>query len=351
MLAISELGFPANAGLYEIFNYYYNARDVSTHDMEKLLRVGILREGEPFTCFHVRDWFSWFDSGMVIRGELKLDSQTEWGLGEFNRSLNYKAAKSGGYIAKMYGSGYGAYFQDAVAFEDLFWGYGADMAAFIMSRESVSREITSTELINLCKQTRVVQSVNNGVLKLRPSYTKDFSMCYSPVPRGATYGVIIDCEGQLGKDGSLDNGCRETGGVVYARSGRMLVCLDRFSCEEPLLGATLSRMIDNIRGFGFTGRSLNVLTFGLSDRKMLTASIEKCSKYERNQFLRLFKYTDCRQFVERHAEEVIGRSTLSNLARSLGVSVLVPKHKAINDARTLFNVLAMILYLHGEFPL
>jgi len=347
---IERLGLPVNAGLYEVFNYFYNARDATDDEMLECIRVGALREGEAFACFHIKGWFTWFDDSLAVRGELRLDSQTNWGFGEFNRSLNYAVAKSGGYISKMYGSGFGSYYPDAVPFKELFWGYDVDMAAFIMSRESISREVTSTGLLSLCKQTRVILSNDAGVLTVRPSYTKDFSMCYSPVPRSATYGVIIDCEGKLGGDGSLSNGCREVGGVVYARSGRMLVCLDRFSCEEPLLGATLARMLDNLRGFGFTGRTLDIMMFGVSDKKMLTASLDKCTRYERSQFNKLFYYIDCRQFVERHASRVVGRCTLSNLARSLGVSVLVPKHKAINDARTLFNVLAMILFLYGEFP-
>jgi hypothetical protein len=44
-----------------------------------------------------------------------------------------------------------------------------------------------------------------------------------------------------------------------------------------------------------------------------------------------------------------GKCTLSNIARKFGVLPVFPKHKPVNDARTLFNILACILKDTGKF--
>jgi hypothetical protein len=68
----------------------------------------------------------------------------------------------------------------------------------------------------------------------------------------------------------------------------------------------------------------------------------------------MFNYVDCKDFVSNYLlcnEEIVveGRQTLSNIAKALGVKPLYPKHKPLNDARTLFNILSQILMETGKF--
>ena len=88
---------------------------------------------------------------------------------------------------------------------------------------------------------------------------------------------------------------------------------------------------------------------------MLQASIsELCSRKLAKTFNSLFNFVDCKSFIQNYllANEDIcvnGKYTLSNIAMALGVKPLFPKHKPLNDARTLFNILAQILIVTDTF--
>jgi hypothetical protein len=191
----------------------------------------------------------------------------------------------------------------------------------------------------------------DGILYSKNIYYKDYSTCVSPIinQSDCSYGIIIDCEGKSG--GDIEAGCREIGGLIYCKYGSIMVNLNTFTCDELLLEDTLLQVLKNYKEYTLGKQNnIQVLTYGKSDEKMLQASIKNiCSKKNAKFLLSRLNFVDCMPFVLSNTTGVDAKGTLSNIARSLGVMPVFPKHKPVNDARTLFNILACILNDSGKF--
>lgn len=346
-----KLKLPAGLGVYEIFSYFFAGNVNTDFDMLNAIFRGLLLEPVLCFCFHVKGEFCWFSSDLKILGRKVFKGKPSmYNLGYFYKSLQYDLAVSGCRVAKFYGDNFSRYIQ-ATPLETLLWGMPLEEAFFILSRNIGKMTFSCSELIDLLKQSRVVLGYSDSGLRLKRSYQKNFSACYSSVigHQGTKYGIIVDCEGKQGGSGSLNDGCRELGGVIYGRYKDIVVCLDSFSCDDILFEDTMLRVIENYKSFHSGDKTINVLTFGSSDAKMLSASIASCSRRSRDKF-KVFQFVDCKKYIEVNTPEHEGRGTLANMARALDVMVLTPVHKPLNDAKTLFNVLAMILHRTGDFP-
>ena len=172
-------------------------------------------------------------------------------------------------------------------------------------------------------------------------------------PEKCTYGIIIDCEGKLGSDGSLQNGCRELGGLIYCKYDNILLNLDTFVCDERLIEETITRVLANYKDLTKQTNNIKVLIYGYSDVIMLKSSLNNCSKKFRKMLSNKLILKDCQPFINDYIVErsvpIQKNPKLTKLATELSVSPVYPKHMPLNDARTLFNILAKILQQSGKF--
>jgi hypothetical protein len=373
------LGFKEEMGLYELFSFYFDGKIKSDFDMIEALFNGFLVDSDWCFCLKIGVTFCWFTidkSGIHKLGTMQFSEHvSKYTVGKFIKRLRYSIVKDGVNLNRLK---FLVWSEDDIPYE--FKGYilkydclntffssieglkglSIDCVMHFLSKNLSLKYVVSAETFVDCLNESfnllgIVQE--NGVLYSRNTYYKDYSTCVSTIVDKAqcTYGIIIDCEGKMGGDGSIDAGCRELGGLIYCKYKGVLLNIDTFSCDELLLEETLLQVIKNYKEYaGAFVKRINVICFGASDAKMLTASInEKCSHKSRKTLSNMFNYIDCRAFVQDYVKnngiDVEGKLTLSNIAKSLGVKPLFPKHKPLNDARTLFNILSQILMITDEF--
>jgi hypothetical protein len=222
---------------------------------------------------------------------------------------------------------------------------------FLSNESKVKYLVTAENFVNCLNDSFSALKIyqKDGILYSRDVYYKDYSTCVSSIINQAscTYGIILDCEGKAG--GSIDDGCREIGGLIYCKYNKILVSVNTFACDELLLEDTLLQVIKNYNMLD-SKSSIKVLTFGKSDEKMLKNSISSvCSRKNARTIINRLRFYDCMSFVFDFVKDNDSKGTLSNIARSFGVMPVFPKHKPVNDARTLFNILACILNDTGKF--
>jgi len=184
------------------------------------------------------------------------------------------------------------------------------------------------------------------------TYTKDYSSdILTRVSKNhCQYGLIIDCEG------TTEDGCSEVGVIIYCRQGRHLIKLETikftgFNLDEGFT-QILERYSYNIERY-IPNVGVYVLTYGVNDKHMISTSLKNwVSKGVRRKVEKYFNYVDCQEYVNNYMDaykRVSENHKLSNIAKSIGVTVVEPKHDALNDAKTTFNVLSQILLETGVF--
>lgn len=347
-----SLGLPSSAGLYEIFSFFFEGDVRSDFEMLEAIFNGLLLVSDFCFCLNVGSSFSWFAlvSGRVKKlGEAVLGEDLSlFEIGRFYKTLRFRAAMLGYRLGTLYSDssllGYAS-----GSLQELMWGYPAGTALMMMSSHfTVGRAVTASALVDVMGWHFRQDA---GKLFAKGKIYKDFSNCTSTITgySDCSYGVIIDCEGKIGMSGSLSDGCRELGGLIWCRRKEILVSVEQFSCDEVLFEDTLIRVMRSMRSLS-GGKKFSVLTFGKSDKKMFESSLKSlCSARVFKQVSGTFRFVDCKRFIDSYVSDMEQKATLSNIARHLGVLVLTPRHKALNDARTLLNVLAMLLFKTGDF--
>ena len=374
------LGIKEEMGLYELFSFFFEGKVTDDFDMIETLFNGFLVDSSWCFCLKIGVTFCWFtvtERKLKKLGTLQFSEViSRYTVGKFIKRLRYSLVKSGVNLNKVK---YLVWSEDDI---DSLWGSyilkfdclrtffskidglrGLDVEGvmhFLGKTLALKYQVTAENFVDCLNDSFYALKLEqkDGVLYSRTTYYKDYSTCISPIVNQSdcTYGIIIDCEGQLGGTGAIDDGCRELGGIIFCRYKNILVSLDTFSCDEKLLEDTLLQVVRNYKSLSnyFWGR-INIYCYGASDERMLKSSIKDlCSRKSIKTFSNLFNYVDCKDFISNYLlcnEEVIveGRQTLSNIAKALGVKPLFPKHKPLNDARTLFNILSQILMETGKF--
>lgn len=383
-----SLGLPQSWGLYEIFSYYFESCDVlSNNEMLDVLLSSVITCDSSINysycvIFYENDTytFTWFcinndTSRIKVLGNDKLvfkDSTTKvYELGKFIKSLRYNMAKTGCCIART---------------KFLVWSancISSDISKYILGFEVISSTLklpesdyhkvvrflssdirshykfTSSEFVNALSSSAKslkIKSEENGELSYNSNNLfKDFSICTSTEVEShrqrAKWGVILDCEGN--KDNA--SGLRELGGLIFCRYKNILLSVETFECTEVLLEETLQQVIKNYEVLinrYIPARGIDIFTFGGTDEFMIEDSLKNVSnKQFRKKIKRLFRFNDCRPYIMSYlnSEDFIinDKKTLSNIAKHLGVQVVSPKHSALADSRTLFNVLSFIFQETG----
>lgn len=330
-------GLPFRLGLYEVYSFFFDGEVKSDIEMIKLLFTWIFQEEDYCFCFEAGSEFCWFaikGMSVVKLGSYKFESvTTRFEVGRLQKMLNFQIAKTGYKLKYLY---------KADELRNLL-GYSVPKSYYMMSKRLVNTSFVTAEmLVDVLQGYARIQDYEL-VIQNKP---KDFSFCTTA--SGGTYGLIIDCEGVLGGNGSLDLGCRELGGLIWRKNGRVLVGVETFYCDDKLLESTLLQVMNHLKGYRCSGK-IPVITFGISDKKMFYAELHKHSSGFVSKFDKMFEFVDCKRYLDKHVTLEGTRGHLANIARALNVKVVQPRHKAVNDARTLLNVLAMILYETGDF--
>lgn len=374
------IGIKEDMGLYELFSYFFDGKVKSDFDMIEALFNGFVVDSDWCFCLKVGVTFCWFRveaRGIQKLGTMQFSEQvSKYTIGKFMKRLRYSIVMSGVNLNKVkfliwslddLSLGFNNYITQYDCLDKFFSridglkGLGIESVMHFLSHSSLLKYRVSAESFIDClndsfSALKITQE--DGVLYSRSTYYKDYSTCISPIVNKSecTYGIMLDCEGQTGGNGDIDAGCREIGGIIYCKYRDIIICIDTFSCDNLLFEDTLLQVIRNFKEFTgtFTKKKIDVICYGASDARMLTASINKlCSRKSIKLITSLFNYIDCKFFIEDYLKDynidIDGRRTLSNIARALGVKLLIPKHKPLNDARTLFNILAQILTVTNKF--
>ena len=372
------LGLVTDMGLYEIFSFYFEGKVKDDIDMLELIFSGLLNNSDYCFCLKIGVTFCWFEvrkDRIVKLGTLQFgEKPSKYTVGRFIKRLKYQIAKSGVNLNKIrfltwnkddISEEFSTYITNYVNLESFFGnidglkGLTCTNVVKLLSKDIQLRfNVTAETLVDALQVNFRTLGIyeKDGVLYSRNAYLKDYSICVSSIlePEKCTYGIIIDCEGKLGEDGSLQNGCRELGGLIYCKYDNILLNIDTFVCDEKLIEDTLERVFENYKDLTNQMTNINVLVYGYSDVIMLQSSLEQIGgKKFRKKVLNRVNIVDCQPFfndyIEKKGLEIQKNPKLTKLATELKVSPVYPKHMPLNDARTLFNILAKILQITDEF--
>lgn len=372
------LGLVTDMGLYEIFSFYFEGKVKDDIDMLELIFSGLLNNSDYCFCLKIGVTFCWFEvrkDRIVKLGTLQFgEKPSKYTVGRFIKRLKYQIAKSGVNLNKIrfltwnkddISDEFSTYITNYINLESFFGnidglkGLTCTNVVKLLSKDIQLRfNVTAETLVDALQVNFRTLGIyeKDGVLYSRNAYLKDYSICVSSIlePEKCTYGIIIDCEGKLGEDGSLQNGCRELGGLIYCKYDNILLNIDTFVCDEKLIEDTLERVFENYKDLTNQMTNINVLVYGYSDVIMLQSSLEQIGgKKFRKKVLNRVNIVDCQPFfndyIEKKGLEIQKNPKLTKLATELKVSPVYPKHMPLNDARTLFNILAKILQITDEF--
>lgn len=372
------LGLVTDMGLYEIFSFYFEGKVKDDIDMLELIFSGLLNNSDYCFCLKIGVTFCWFEvrkDRIVKLGTLQFgEKPSKYTVGRFIKRLKYQIAKSGVNLNKIrfltwnkedISEEFSTYITNYINLESFFGNIDglkgltcANVVKLLSKNIQLRFNVTAETLVDALQVNFRTLGIyeKDGVLYSRNAYLKDYSICVSSIlePEKCTYGIIIDCEGKLGEDGSLQNGCRELGGLIYCKYDNILLNIDTFVCDEKLIEDTLERVFENYKELTNQMTNINVLVYGYSDVIMLQSSLEQIGgKKFRKKVLNRVNIVDCQPFlndyIEKKGLEIQKNPKLTKLATELKVSPVYPKHMPLNDARTLFNILAKILQITDEF--
>lgn len=212
-----------------------------------------------------------------------------------------------------------------------------------------ARDISQV-LVNLAPKLKL--SVNNGRFHSEELFRKDFSsdIVDINIKNGFRYCITLDCEG------NAQGGCSEVGGIIFAYGMHMLVKLETFYfkqrdfCEGML---NIVSRFEKLSNRYLPVKGIPVLTYGGTDAAMIATELsQSASRATRKKLDRSLDYIDCQGYVFdflTHNNIELDNKKLSNVADNLGVEVVKPKHSALNDAKTLFNVLSRVYLSENDF--
>ena len=362
----SLLNLPQQSSLYDIFSYYFDSGDevlTNTCLISSILVylltqcVNIQYTYCVYYCRNSTYSFCWFyittDSKVTILGDtaftVERSSCSDFLIGKFKKQLRFNLITSGACCSQVRYLSLDTFIQEI----DCLNGLTYEKALHILSTNLViNLKYTAKEFILALSQSSGVlnlHSLSDGTIESVSSFSKDYSICDCTTidkTRGA-WGIILDCEGNKNNN----TGLRELGGIIFCRYNNILLSVQTFQCSEVLLEETLQQVIRDYEvnlGRYIPSRGIDVITFGGTDEVMIEASLHTVSsKQFRRKIKRLFRYHDCRDFIYDYITDskitVNGRKSLSNIAVALDVPIIRPKHSALADSRTLFNILAFIL--------
>ena len=372
------LGLVTDMGLYEVFSFYFEGKIKEDKDMLEAIFKGLLNNSDYCFCLKLGVTFCWFRVTKTKIEKLGIlqfgEKPSKYTIGRYIKRLKYQIAISGINLSKIrfltwnnedISEDFASYIQEYITLESFFGrieglkGLTCANVVKLLSKDiQVKFNVTAEILVDALQVNFRTLGIyeKDGILYSRNAYLKDYSICVSSMiePNKCTYGIILDCEGKLGSNGSLQNGCRELGGLIYCKYDNILLNVDTFVCDEKLIEETLTKVYENYKELTNQVNNINILVYGYSDKIMLQSSIDLlCSKKFKKKIFGRMTIIDIQPFLNKIIEEekldIQKNPKLTKLATELQVSTVYPKHLPLNDARTLFNVLAKILQEQNQF--
>lgn len=356
------LGLKSGLGLYEVFSYFFDGKVSSDIEMVDILFKGLIIDSDYTFCVKIDATFCWFcveSDGLRKLGSLQFSEPvTKYSVGRFVKRLRFNMAKSGINLNKVryytwsdkdIDIEFARYIPTYATFCSFFdkvsglSGLKIGTVMDLLSKTYVQRRVVTADMfvscLNDCFSELGIES-RDGVLYSSSVFLKDYSSLSSPLfnIEKSSFGVIIDCEGV--ESGIPDEGFSEIGGIIYGRCGNVMLSLETFSCDMKLFEPTLVEVIRSYTGYYNKVTKLCIHTFGSTDKLMFLGAVEQtCSS-------KLKKYVyDNIEFIDER--EVLGDISLNDAAKKFNVVQLLPKHRALNDAKTLFNIMASYVMRKG----
>jgi len=230
----------------------------------------------------------------------------------------------------------------------------AKLIRVFSNKISDEHQFSAMRLCNIM-QSDIGLAIKDGALVTQKQFYKDFSsdVIATDYNLPFKYGVILDCEG------TSTGGCSEVGGIIYGynKSKGMLLKIETFYFKQYDF---LEGMQSLIERFGIvSGRhfgNIPVLTYGKTDEIMLQNELhESTSRSLRKKIQKSFIFLDAQDIIGEYLDSIdtsdLGNRKLSTVAKFVGVRVATPKHNALSDAKTLFNILAYLCFIEREMKL
>lgn len=348
------LGFKDTYGLYELYSMLFEGKIGTDFDMIRLLLQGY---SSPKRCFCLKLGatvciFDVSTDGVVKKiASLQFsEKQSKYTVGRFIKRLRYSIADSG---YNILGTSYLCWtardyycFEDYVSspieLKEMFSHIGSlstmSLRALIkfLGKGKVTEASADSFVSCLRVSGRELGLHKNimGNLEVNNDFSRDYVSVSVDMPY-SSYFLVLDTEGVKSSTGRMTNGVSEVGGLICGYSDGIIGVVSSFYSDRVLLKETLNAVVKNPV---FRGK-IPTIVLGGSDEVMLRHSgVEK--------LLARLKFIDATSYV--HS---IYDGTLSNMAKSYGVQVYYPKHSALNDSKTLFNVLAEVLRRTGKWIL
>lgn len=338
----------------------------------RLIYDAFIKENVPTTyCICIDKTFCWFNVGKnrlenIGSFEMKMPTSS-YTLGKFANMLRYQLVSSGVSLNNIVFYSYGDFilsdtflshrdlkyiFDDIVGLNKLsLMGIYERLIDTVLLEKNIN--VTATMLVNALNSkfhTLGIKETSTRTLSFKTTYSKNFSECttgYIPT-RNARYFLVIDCEGVSSSNGSLQNGFREIGVLLCAEYRGNYICRYEFQSDNRIFSDFIESFYVRYREITNSSvpkSGLDVYVYGASDGVMIKGEIEHIkSKRLRGMAEHLFNFVDTKYMINKvlDKDNMSSKRTIQNIARHFNVTAVRPKHSAVADARTLFNILTEI---------
>lgn len=349
--------------LYDVWSFYFEGDISCDADMVKQLMDAFIAEKQWGYCFIVGyevGWFRLTHNSIKPLGTVQFDCEiTKYEIGSFVKRLRYALVKDGLSLKYITYYSYGNPFIEShldkwYSLSDIFKGVsgvpcGSLQSMMMRLSTSISLRYGIKGVIDAIGSNVKALGMydNHGELSCKYNYYKDFSVMTGSFSnsRNATFGIILDCEGVSGSDGSLKNGCREVGGIIFSELNGVLLPLYKFIADSLLFVDVMLNVVEVYRDVSDRVESkegIPTYVYGASDKLMLESQIRVSGSRSSKRLRNKFRFIDVKHYIGRNIGNMEGRHTLQNIAKHFGVYSVKPKHNALSDARTLFNIISEI---------
>lgn len=192
--------------------------------------------------------------------------------------------------------------------------------------------------------------IDNNEIGYDKNYYVDFSskVFVNSKADFASYGFILDCEGKA------DGGCSEIGAVLYGQYDDKIVIIKEYEGREEALSMILKSMVADYQKYTKKRNTkLPVLVYDEMDKSYIKISLLEMNETKSIKLInKNMDFINTRAFIENVMKDKnieTPNYKLSTVAESIGVAKKRPLHNALNDSKTLFNVLSGLLVISGRF--
>lgn len=368
--------------LFGVYNHFFTPDFVNMYEADKIgvdtvlintIYDAFLKKVDFTTyCLNIGNTFCWFNmknNKVLYEGhEVLTEPASMYSVGKFANRLRYLMVQSGASLNNVVFYSWGDFLLEEIFpnYKDLravmsgIKGLGGlsledtyeQLSEYILTDKD-REEIDAHKFVNLLIDNASILGMHSdsyGNLLFKQNYYKNYSACKSNVTitRDTEFFMIVDCEGVSSSNGALQNGFREIGVILCIKQKDRLVCRYFMQSQSAIFESFMKELPCAYRAF--SGRNIpkngiKTYVYGASDKKMIQGQIETIKdRWLRNKSMNLFDFVDVKYLIGKVLDKdgMTAKRTLQNIARHFNVMAVRPKHNALSDARTLFNILSAI---------